>query len=293
MSINRLRPKMKMAKSILIVKITSIMAIFMFLIIESNIGEAVKMIGIKVPAFIYIGDSVQLFCDYDMQMDTLYSVTWYKDNEEFYRYVPSSSPLDKHSFNMDGITVDKLHSDNKRVTLISANLLMNGEYKCEVSAEAPFFSSVHAESKMAIISIPKKDLPEINGGSEIYQSDDTIYLNCTSAKSYPAAKLRWYINDKIVISNNDRTEKLPNGLYVSISKLNLPASPDRFHNGMMKVTCRAVISIGRPKALPPPWEYKRDAILLVRGSAVAMCITFNIKVTLIVLTFTVFLINTS
>lgn len=63
------------------------------------------MLGVKVPAYIFMGDSVQLFCDYDMQMDKLYSVTWYKDNEEFYRYVPTSNHL-KHSFNMDGITVD-------------------------------------------------------------------------------------------------------------------------------------------------------------------------------------------
>lgn len=44
------------------------------------------------------------------------------------------------------------YSDSKKVTLRYANLLMNGEYKCEVSAEAPFFTTVHAESKMAIIS---------------------------------------------------------------------------------------------------------------------------------------------
>lgn len=70
-----------------------------------DIVEAVQMLGVKVPAFIFMGDSVQLFCDYDMQMDKLYSVTWYKDNEEFYRYVPSSKHL-KHSYSMDGITVD-------------------------------------------------------------------------------------------------------------------------------------------------------------------------------------------
>lgn len=65
-----------------------------------------------------------------------------------------------------------------------------------------------------------------------------------------------------MVSNYDRSEKLHNGLYISISKLNLSTSPDYFHNGLMKVTCQAVISIGRPKTLPPPQEYKREAILL-------------------------------
>lgn len=49
------------------------------------------------------------------------------------------------------------------------------------------------------LGLPKpKDLPKINGGSGIYQIGDTIYLNCTSVKSFPAAKLRWYINDEMV-----------------------------------------------------------------------------------------------
>jgi len=42
----------------------------------------------------------------------------------------------------------------------------------------------------------------------------------------------------------------------------LGISPDYFNNGLMKVTCQAIINIGRPKALPPPKEYKREAILL-------------------------------
>lgn len=79
--------------------------ILIMIVNNLDLGEAVQMLGVKVPAFIFMGDSVQLFCDYDMQMDKLYSVTWYKDNEEFYRYVPSSKHL-KHSYKMDGITVD-------------------------------------------------------------------------------------------------------------------------------------------------------------------------------------------
>lgn len=47
--------------------------------------------------------------------------------------------------------------------------------------------------------LPKhKDVPRINGGSGTYRSGDTIYLNCTSGKSFPAAKLHWYINDEVV-----------------------------------------------------------------------------------------------
>lgn len=37
--------------------------------------------------------------------ETLYSVKWYKDNEEFYRYVPRAHPP-QHSYKVDGIRVD-------------------------------------------------------------------------------------------------------------------------------------------------------------------------------------------
>lgn len=37
--------------------------------------------------------------------ETLYSVKWYKDDEEFYRYVPKANPP-QHSYKVDGIRVD-------------------------------------------------------------------------------------------------------------------------------------------------------------------------------------------
>lgn len=37
--------------------------------------------------------------------EALYSVKWYKDNEEFYRYLPKSNPP-QHSYRVEGIRVD-------------------------------------------------------------------------------------------------------------------------------------------------------------------------------------------
>lgn len=37
--------------------------------------------------------------------ESLYSVKWYKDNEEFYRFVPKANPP-QHSYKFDGIKVD-------------------------------------------------------------------------------------------------------------------------------------------------------------------------------------------
>jgi hypothetical protein len=41
----------------------------------------------------------------DDKNEALYSVKWYKDNEEFYRYVPRANPP-QNSYKVDGIKVD-------------------------------------------------------------------------------------------------------------------------------------------------------------------------------------------
>lgn len=47
-----------------------------------------------------------LYYDNDEEMEeTLYSVKWYKDEEEFYRYVPRANPP-QNSYTFDGIKVD-------------------------------------------------------------------------------------------------------------------------------------------------------------------------------------------
>ena len=38
------------------------------------------------------GDSVELSCIYELENDRLYSVKWYKNNVEFYRFVPRDWP---------------------------------------------------------------------------------------------------------------------------------------------------------------------------------------------------------
>lgn len=47
---------------------------------------------LTVARAVRVGHSVTLGCDYDLEGAPLYSVKWYKDGDEFYRYVPKEEP---------------------------------------------------------------------------------------------------------------------------------------------------------------------------------------------------------
>ena len=67
--------------------------------------EALKLESISVPAHQVTGKAVELDCNYDLEGDTLYSVTWYRGQDEFYRYIPGdSNPM--HIFELPGVTVN-------------------------------------------------------------------------------------------------------------------------------------------------------------------------------------------
>lgn len=45
-----------------------------------------------MPEAVAVGDTVTLSCDYDLESAALYSVRWYFDADEFYRYVATENP---------------------------------------------------------------------------------------------------------------------------------------------------------------------------------------------------------
>ncbi|XP_069702051.1 uncharacterized protein [Periplaneta americana] len=227
-----------------------------------------KLLRVGVPSYTLRGDMALLQCQYDMENDRLYSVTWYKDHEEFYRYVPKSNPP-QHSYRLEGIKVDHHLSDSQQVLLKNVNLKASGMYRCEVSAEAPSFTSVHGEGRMEVVALPKEG-PEITGEERIYQVGDVISLNCTSGKSFPAARLKWYINGRPVMPDYDAVVQ-QHGLVTSVAGLRFEVMPHHFLSGHMQVRCVATISTGVQHSeyhdRTFPLEDNREALLLVRGSS--------------------------
>lgn len=60
---------------------------------------------LRVPSHAVKNQSVKLECHFDLDGETLYSVKWYKDANEFYRYVPRDDPP-AQVFTLPGVTVD-------------------------------------------------------------------------------------------------------------------------------------------------------------------------------------------
>ena len=76
---------------------------FHFLSSAPSLG--IRLDSISVPPYEVVGDEVTLKCDFELEDDKLYSVTWYRDNDAFYQYVPSSRPRIV-TFTQPGIQVD-------------------------------------------------------------------------------------------------------------------------------------------------------------------------------------------
>lgn len=71
----------------------------------SSAGGGLKWVRVNVPQYRVPGETAMLQCDFDLGNDTLYAVKWYKEHEEFYRFVPKARPQ-AHSYDVEGVHVD-------------------------------------------------------------------------------------------------------------------------------------------------------------------------------------------
>ena len=51
-----------------------------------------KDLKVTVPSVVQSGDSVTLTCNFDLEGKVLYTVKWYLDEAEFYRFTPKREP---------------------------------------------------------------------------------------------------------------------------------------------------------------------------------------------------------
>ena len=66
---------------------------------------------------------MNLICDYDLGGETLYSVKWYKDDKEFYRYMPQENKTKRtQAFKLPGVNLDVSKPKPFKIDLTSVRL---------------------------------------------------------------------------------------------------------------------------------------------------------------------------
>ena len=77
------------------------------------VASSLKIKQLNVPTAIEYGSPVTLVCSFDLEGEVLYSVKWYKNLVEFYRFLPANLPNSAISIAMKGINVDvSIYSDS-------------------------------------------------------------------------------------------------------------------------------------------------------------------------------------
>nr|XP_042898122.1 uncharacterized protein LOC122269382 [Parasteatoda tepidariorum] len=153
-----------------------------------------RFVQLDIPGALHSGESTWLKCQYELGEDELYSVKWYKNNVEFFRFLPSDMPAGQN-YELLGVYVDLESSNATHVYLYKTDLNTEGTYGCEVSTEAPSFRTVKADKELRIYVLPTNG-PIIEGIDPPYQIDDVVNITCTSGPSKPTAHMKWYINDR-------------------------------------------------------------------------------------------------
>lgn len=182
-----------------------------------------------MPDQLILGQSARLGCDFDLEQSRLYSVNWYKDGKEFFRFMPSMENK-VQVFPVDGVNVDvrfpclkvrvkvlmefsiqKLGSNSSQVKLYPVVLDSGGVYRCEVSNESPDFDTVTGASILSVVGEEISSCtvetqtnlvpPVIPSGPRILprppvsaSPGDFLRLNCSLNGSLPVPRLQWYIN---------------------------------------------------------------------------------------------------
>uniref|UniRef100_A0A023G616 Putative neural cell adhesion molecule l1 n=1 Tax=Amblyomma triste TaxID=251400 RepID=A0A023G616_AMBTT len=185
------------------------------------------------------GGDVRLSCPHDLGDVPLYSFKWYKDDKEFYRFVPRNRPPG-NMFTVEGVTVDMLQSNYSSLYLKNLSALSAGTYRCEASSDAPPFLTVQDE-KMLTVSELREMRPHITTDRETYQLGDTVRLNCTSSRARPAPKLALYIDDRLVDETEAHAtvETHRDGFQAANFETSFPISNQHARAGAVRVKCHA------------------------------------------------------
>ncbi|XP_075148064.1 uncharacterized protein LOC142222025 [Haematobia irritans] len=148
------------------------------------------------PPAVRRGQHAILRCMYDLEGAPLYSAKFYRGQLEFYRYTPGEFPNTK-VFPFPGIHVDVTSSNATQVLIRNVGFGLSGNFSCEVTADAPLFSTATAFGAMQVVELPDKR-PLLFTEQTRYEPGDVLRANCSTPPSRPRAELKLTINNMVV-----------------------------------------------------------------------------------------------
>nr|CAD7443251.1 unnamed protein product [Timema bartmani] len=146
---------------------------------ESN---CLQLLDIRVPQFAELYDSVTLSCEFDLAGGKLYSVKWYKDDFEFFRYIPDNNPPSS-ALPLPGIHVELSLSNMTTLRLTKLSFASTGTYSCEVSMEAPKFNTVMNSRNMTVRVLSARETDTSQTFVQVVAVVLAVVTNTTESRS--------------------------------------------------------------------------------------------------------------
>ncbi|XP_071551003.1 uncharacterized protein [Panulirus ornatus] len=208
-------------------------------------GSGNLLRGVTVPQYAFAGGQATLSCSYDLSARRLYSLKWYHNGTEFYRYIPTelNTPINikpTHKF-----SVTELFRNDQRVTLSLTRLSVSasGEYRCEVIAEHPSFRTEWYRAFMTVLREPLS-APVLVGAREIYEPTELIKIGCQPRRPLHddhKPTLQWFLEGSQVGAEwvTPYGSVLPNG--VSGLSLHVPGEQVAAAGGSVRAECRLTL----------------------------------------------------
>ncbi|KAG5882644.1 hypothetical protein JTB14_025117 [Gonioctena quinquepunctata] len=200
---------------------------------------SLKEVRVDVPAAVIRGHDAILKCFFDTEGDKLYSVKWYHESAEFYRFAPSKIHPIKQ-FNIKGFNVNEDKSNATQVTLEHVTSSMSGKFSCEVTVDQPSFYTDMKTASLQVVDPPENNM-SITGAKARYKLGDYLKATCTAGRSDPAVNLTWHRNGRPVEAHQvHKYKKNIEGNYTSsYSTIRFKIVEPLFENGLLKLRCSA------------------------------------------------------
>ncbi|XP_034115093.1 uncharacterized protein LOC117575101 [Drosophila albomicans] len=195
--------------------------VLMFILSTADIIEcSLRNVNLIIePPAVRRGQHVILRCMYDLEGAPLYSAKFYRGQLEFYRYTPGEFPNTK-VFPFPGIHVDVTSSNATQVLIRNVGFGLSGNFSCEVTADAPLFSTATALGTMQVVELPDKR-PQLYTEYTRYEPGDVLRANCSTPPSRPRAELTFTINNMVISSSESQFIRTIDNLIASRISLKL------------------------------------------------------------------------